>query len=154
VYPQTILPTNDPSLPNQPVSSLIQCKPNDRVLLRIANLGYQQHAMQLPGIDLRVVGEDATLLRSPSGDDLSYVTTTLYLGPGEARDVIFTAPPYEAGREGGTDSHGAYNRWWFRNRSANKLVNGNVPNELGGMVTEVRVYAGNLPNQTSAGETV
>jgi len=110
--------------------------------------------MQLPGIDLKVVGEDATLLRSPSGDDLSYVTTTLYLGPGEARDVIFTAPPYSAAREGGTDSHGAYNRWWFRNRSANKLVNGNVPNELGGMVTEVRVYAGSLPNQTSAGETV
>ena len=154
VYPQTILPTNDPSLPNQPVSSLIQCKPGDRVLLRLANLGYQQHAMQLPGIDLKVVGEDATLLRSPSGDDLSYVTTTLYLGPGEARDVIFVAPPYSAAREGGTDSHGAYNRWWFRNRSANKLVNGNVPNELGGMVTEVRVYAGSLPNQTSAGETV
>ncbi len=154
VYPQTVLPTGHGSLPNQPVSSLIQCRPGEKVLLRLANLGYQQHAMQLPGIDLKVVGEDATLLKSPGGDDLSYVTTTLYLGPGEARDVIFTAPAYSAAREGGSDGHGAYNRWWFRNRSANKLVNGNVPNELGGMVTEVRVYQNSIPDQTSAGVTV
>ena len=155
VYPQTLMPTNESSLPSQPVSSLIQCNGGDRVLLRLANLGYQQHAMQLPGIDMRVVGEDATLLRSPGGDDLSYVTNTLYLGPGEARDVIFTAPPFDAARDGGTDSHGRrYNRWWFRNASANKLVNANVPNQLGGMVTQVRVYETSLPAQPSAGETV
>ncbi len=153
VYPQTILPTGHASLPNQPVSSLIQCRPGDRVLLRLANLGYQQHAMQLPGITMRVVGEDATLLRSAGGEDLSYVPTTLYLGPGEARDVLFTAPAFDAARESASDGHGPYNRYLLRNRSANKLSNPNSPG-LGGMATEVRVYQNSLPAQTSAGGTV
>ena len=96
VYPQTILPNNHPSLESQPISSLIQCNPGDRALLRLANLGYLQHAMQVPGIQLKVIGEDATLLRSTGGADLSYRTNTLYLGPGEARDVLFTAPPFSA----------------------------------------------------------
>ena len=65
-------------------SSLETAGYGDRVLLRLANLGYQQHAMQLPGIAMRVVGEDATLLRSPAGVDTSYATDTLYIGPGDA----------------------------------------------------------------------
>ena len=34
VYPQTVLPNGDPSLPNQPISSLIQVNAGDRGLLR------------------------------------------------------------------------------------------------------------------------
>ena len=64
-YPDTVKPENDPSLPRQPISSLIQANPGQRVLLRIVNLGYEQHAMQLTGIPMTVVGEDATLLRGP-----------------------------------------------------------------------------------------
>src|SRR2546430_4542065 len=85
VYPQTILPNNDPSLPYQPVSALIQVNPDDRVLLRLANLGYQQHPRQLPGIALKAVGEDAVLRRSPAGVDTSYLTNTLYLRSEERR---------------------------------------------------------------------
>lgn len=155
VYPQTLLGNEDASLPSQPNSSLIQVNAGERGLLRLANLGYQQHAMQLPGIDLRVVGEDATVLRSfasPHGD-LSYVTNTLYMGPGEARDVIFEAPPFDAAKDSGSDNKGTYNRYLFHNRSANKLANPNTPG-LGGMATEVRVYpTGTLAAQTSAGET-
>jgi FtsP/CotA-like multicopper oxidase with cupredoxin domain len=154
VYPQTILPNNDASLPSQPLSSLIQCNPGDRVLLRLANLGYLQHAMQLPGIRLKVVGEDATLLRSTTGADLSYVTNTLYLGPGEARDVLFTAPAFSATRPVTSDSVGAYNAYRFANRSAARLSNDGAAG-LGGMATEVRVYQGPppLPAQTSPGQT-
>ena len=50
--------------------------------------------MQLTGIPLKVVGEDATLLRGPGGADLSYMTNTLYIGPGESRDVLFRAPAF------------------------------------------------------------
>jgi FtsP/CotA-like multicopper oxidase with cupredoxin domain len=147
VYPQTILPNNDASLPGQPLSSLIQCNPGERVLLRLANLGYQQHAMQVPGISLKVVGEDATLLRS------AYSTNTLYLGPGEARDVLFTAPAFSASRPQGSDARGTYNRYLFANREAAKLSNNGTPG-LGGMATEVRVYDGApLPAQASPGET-
>lgn len=154
VYPQTVLPNGDPSLPNQPISSLIQVNAGDRGLLRLANLGYEQHAMQLPGIAMRVVGQDATLLRSfTTGADLSYLTNTLYIGPGEARDVMFTAPAFNAGNESGTDSVGTYNKYLFHNRSARKLANPGG-SSLGGMATEVRVYpAGTLTAQTEAGQT-
>jgi FtsP/CotA-like multicopper oxidase with cupredoxin domain len=158
VYPQTIQLNQDPSLPSQPVSSLIQCNPGEKVLLRLANLGYQQHAMQLPGIQMKVVGEDATLLRSGLGADLSYKANTIYIGPGEARDVIFTAPAYDPARPGGSDGPGNsrnYNVYFFKNRSAWKLSNNGAAGP-GGMMTEVRVYQGGpllpqtTPNQTYA----
>ncbi len=168
-YPQTVLPNDDPSLAadlriltsnanngddeaSQPVSALIQANPGERVLLRLANLGYQQHAMELPGIPMRVVGQDATFLGAigSSFADRTYVTNTLYIGPGEARDVLFTAPAYDAAAPSGTDANGAYNRYFFRNRDPRKLANngdrgGGGPNGaisgLGGMASEVRVYA-------------
>src|SRR5262245_11078328 len=136
-YPDTLLPNDSPTLPDalrmgtpnqnydnavdhsQPNSALIQVSPGDRVLLRLANLGYQQHAMQLPGIPLRVVGQDASLLRNGT----AYWTNTLYLGPGEARDVLFDAPAYHPARPGGTDSVGAYNAYAFRNRDWRRLAN-------------------------------
>jgi FtsP/CotA-like multicopper oxidase with cupredoxin domain len=144
VYPQTIA-GNDSS--HQPISALIQCNAGDKALLRLANLGYQQHAMQMPGVALKVVGQDATRLATP------YTTHTIYIGPGEARDVLLTAPAYDATRPSGTDGAGAFNRYLFRNADASKLTNGGAPG-LGGMATEMRVYAANTlapqatPNQT------
>jgi FtsP/CotA-like multicopper oxidase with cupredoxin domain len=153
VYPQTILANDHPSLPSQPQSSLIQVNAGDRVLLRLANLGYQQHAMQLPGIPMKVVGEDATLLRSPGGVDTSYVTETLYLGPGEARDVLFTAPAYSATAPTATDASGTHNTYLFKNRNAARLSNNGAPGP-GGMMTEVRVYPlGTLAAQTKPNQT-
>lgn len=152
-YPDTLLPNNDPSLPNQPISSLIQVNPGERVLLRLANLGYEQHAMQLPGIRMRVVGEDATLLRGPGGANLSYETNIIYIGPGEARDVLFTAPPFTTSMPVASDAVGNYNAYLFRSRNLHELTNGGLPG-LGGMVTEVRVYQGSpLPAQTVPNQT-
>jgi FtsP/CotA-like multicopper oxidase with cupredoxin domain len=152
VYPQTILPSKTPDLPSQPISSLVQVNGGDKVLFRLANLGYQQHAMQLPGIRMRVVGEDATLLRSPDGANLSYLANTLYIGPGEARDVIFTAPAYDAARQSASDTLGNYNLYFFKNQSAWKLSNDGAPGP-GGMMTEVRVYQSPLPAQAAPNET-
>ena len=153
VHPQTELLNGDPAVPDQPVSSLMQCNGGDRVLLRLANLGYQQHGMQLPGIQpLKVVGEDATLLRSTGGADLSYATNTIYIGPGEARDVIFTAPPYDPARPGGSDGRGPYNTYWFKSSSAKDLHNAGGPG-LGGMATQVHVHQLALPAQSTANET-
>jgi FtsP/CotA-like multicopper oxidase with cupredoxin domain len=152
VYPQTIVPSGDPSLPSQPISSLVQCNGGDKVLFRLANLGYQQHALQLPGIPMKVVGEDATLLRSPGGADLSYQTNTIYIGPGTARDVIFVAPAYNPSKRSSVDARGAYNLYFFKNRSAWKLSNDGAPG-LGGMMTEVRVYQNPLPAQSQPNET-
>jgi FtsP/CotA-like multicopper oxidase with cupredoxin domain len=152
-YPDTVRPNNDPELPNQPISSLIQVNPGDRVLLRFANLGYEQHAMQLTGIRMRVVGEDASLLRGPGGADLSYWTNTVYIGPGEARDVLFIAPPFDPDGPVYEDGVGQYNRYFLKNRNYYAQTNGGLPG-LGGMITEVRVYAGSpLPPQTVPNET-
>jgi FtsP/CotA-like multicopper oxidase with cupredoxin domain len=143
-YPDTLLPNNDSSLPAQPLSSLIQVEAGDRVLLRFANLGYEQQAMQLPGIRLRVVGEDAALLRNGSVD-LSYLTNTIYIGPGEARDVLFTAPPLSGG--------GSYDVYWLRNRDSHRLTNGSASG-LGGQLTQVRVYpSGGIPDQDHINQT-
>jgi manganese oxidase len=152
VYPQTILPNGDPSLPSQPVSSLVQVSPGDRALLRLANLGYLQHSMQLPGISMKVVGEDAVLRRSPAGVDTSYLTNTLYIGPGEARDVLFTAPAFSSAKPTASDAYGPYNIYLFANRDYRRLSNHGAAG-LGGMATEVRVYQGPLPVQTTVGQT-
>ena len=152
-FPDTIMPTDDPSLPSQPTSSLIQANGGDRVLLRFASLGYQQHAMQLPGIRMKVVGEDATHLRGPGGADLSYETHSIYIGPGESRDVLFTAPAFGDGAVAGTHpTYGRFNTYQLKNRSHNKLVNDTAAG-LGGMVTEVRIYENPLPAQTAPNET-
>jgi FtsP/CotA-like multicopper oxidase with cupredoxin domain len=156
-YPDTIKPENDASLPHQPISSLIQANPGQRVLLRIVNLGYEQHAMQLTGIPMTVVGEDATLLRGPGGADLSYRTNTIYVGPGESRDVIFVAPAYVPGGAGGSSvARGPWNTYLFANRSYHKLNNNgsvDAATGLGGMVTEVRIYRDALPAQTRPNQT-
>jgi len=138
-YPDTLLPNNDGSLPAQPVSSLIQVNGGDRVLLRFANLGYEQQAMQLPGIRMTVAGEDAALLRGPGGADLSYDTSTVYIGPGEARDVLFTAPPFDGTLPYATDAYGNYNVYRLKNRNLHRLTNGGM-SDLGGQVTEIWVY--------------
>jgi len=169
-YPQTTLPNDAPSLPaalriatpnqnyddapdfSQPNSALVQCNPGERVLLRLANLGYRQHAMQLPGIGMRVVGQDASLLRNGTVDT-SYWANTLYIGPGEARDVLFDAPAYNVAAPSGTDGRGAYNVYHFKNRDWRRLTNFGAPPGPGGMMTEVRVYASPLPPQTVVGET-
>jgi FtsP/CotA-like multicopper oxidase with cupredoxin domain len=183
-YPDTVLPNDDPALPaalrllthnanndddepSQPVSSLIQVNPGERVLLRLANLGYLQHAMQLPGIPLQVVGQDATFLGPGTSlgvayGDRRYTTSTLFLGPGEARDVLFTAPGYSGSAPTFTDAWGTYNRYFFRNRDYRKLANNGARgggganaavSGLGGMATEVRVYQNALPAQTTPSQT-
>jgi FtsP/CotA-like multicopper oxidase with cupredoxin domain len=168
-YPQTVLPNDDPSLPanlrigthnanydttdySQPNSALIQVNPGERVLLRLANLGYQQHAMQLPGIPMHVIGQDASLLRNETVDT-SYWTNTLYIGPGEARDVLFDAPAYAAARPSGSDGRGNYNVYRFKNRDWRRLSNFGAPPGAGGMQTEVRVYQNPLPAQTVVSQT-
>ncbi len=151
-YPDTVKPNNDPSLPHQPISSLVQANAGDRVLLRLAHLGYQQHAMEVVGIPLKVVGHDANLLRGPGGADLSYWTNVVYVAPSTTRDCLFTAPAFDAGAPVESDAYGDYNVYWLQNRNYNRQTNNGQPG-LGGMVSEVRVYNGGLPAQTAGHQT-
>lgn len=130
-----VAPTGRPELRYNPISSLVQAKVSERVLLRFVNLGFQQHAMTLDGIDMVVVGKDATFLRGPDGTDLSYPTGTVYIGPGESVDAIVTVPSVPAGT-----------KYRLYNRNYAYLKNPGLPGE-GGQMTEIEVVAA-LGDQT------
>jgi hypothetical protein len=101
---------------------------------------------------MHVVGQDASLLRNGTVDT-SYRVNNLYIGPGEARDVLFDAPAFDAAWPSGTDTVGTFNVYYFKNRDWRKLSNMGLPGP-GGMMTEVRVYQGSpLPPQTVVGQT-
>jgi len=132
-----IAPAGFPELQYQPISSLIQANAGDRVLLRIINLGFKLQTMALPGLDLHIVGKDATLLRGRDGSDLSYHTNSIPIGPGESVDTIFTAP-----------SVSTQTNYLFYNRNYDHLSNAGGAG-YGGQMTEVRIFpAGTLPPQT------
>ena len=146
-YPDTLEAGGDPTAPGatskaqqlqfQPISSLIKANAGERVLLRIVNLGYQQQSMTLGGLSLRVVGKDATLMKGRDGTDTSFLTNTVYVGPGESCDAIFTAPAVTS-----------ETKYLFYNRKYNRLNNGGS-DTYGGQMTEVRISpAGTLPPQT------
>jgi hypothetical protein len=129
----------------QPQSALVTCNAGDRVLLRVASLGYQNHAMTVDNIPLQIVGRDALHLKTATGGKHYIDTTTVEIGPGESNDVLFTAPTFR-----GTDlAHPTYDSYLLYDRNLAYASNAGDPASTGGMVTEIRVYAaGTLPTQT------
>ena len=122
-----------------PHSSLITCNTGERVLLRLANLGFREVAMTLAGIKMRVVGRDASTMKGRDGTNTSYLTNTLLIGAGESYDAIFEAPAYEG--PGPYDTYILYNRRYTQESNLS-------PGGSGGQRTEVRVYpAGTLAPQ-------
>jgi FtsP/CotA-like multicopper oxidase with cupredoxin domain len=162
VYPDTLAPSgtgydatgylNVPAAPYahlqyQPISSLVRANAGDKVLLRFVNLGYLKQSMTLPGLKMRVVGKDATLLKN-AGADMTYQTNTVMLGPGESVDAIFQAPAFSASAPVATDAVGSYNTYLLYNRQYDHLSNAGGAG-AGGQMTEVRVYASGVPAQTA-----
>ena len=127
----------------QPQSALITAEAGERVLLRLASLGYQTHVMTADNIDFTVVGKDASLLRNqvsgPAGSTNpgDYVsnylhTNELEVAPGESLDAIFTAPAFVGA--GGAE----YDSYLFYDRNYAYASNGGAAGTPGGMVTEIR----------------
>jgi len=124
----------------QPITSLVTCNAGDRVLLRLSSLGYLNHAMTVDNLDLTVVAKDASLLRGAGGANQYLHTNTIDLGPGESRDVIFTAPDFSASRPVSQDGGGRqYNSYLLYDRDYRGAGNAGGPNP-GGMMTQIRVY--------------
>jgi len=140
-YPDTLAGNGDPlssvggRLQYQPNSSLVQCNAGERVLLRLSNLGYQEHSMSVDDIDLQIVAKDASLLKGRDGTTNYLTTNTVDIGPGESRDVIFVAP--------GPGEYLLYDRRY------SYLGNGGGPG-YGGMMTKIVVAApGTYPTQST-----
>ena len=142
----------------QPNSSLIQAEAGEKVLIRISNLGFEEHSLMLPGIPLTRVGRDAkqqSLGRAdygalwdpatgyPSGSrgDITTISNRVDLGPGESRDLLFTAPAYDPSR-GDPTIFGSPNVYPFYNRNANfvKPEAGQKLDGLGGQKTLIYIY--------------
>ena len=141
-YPDTLAANGDPMvtgagrLQYQPISSMVRCNAGESVLLRLSNLGYQNHVMSVDNIDLQIVAKDASLLKGRDGTTNYITTNSVDLGPGESRDVIFVAP-----------SPGEY---LLYDRKYSYLENGGGPG-YGGMMTKILVGApGTYPAQTAA----
>jgi FtsP/CotA-like multicopper oxidase with cupredoxin domain len=146
VFPAGPLPVigSDPAgtanrLQYQPISSLVRCEVGETVLLRLSNLGYQNHVFTVDNIDLTVIAKDAGLLKGRDGTANYLVTNTVDIGPGESRDVLFTAP----------STPGTF-LLYDRNYS---FLNNGGGRGYGGMITEIRVSPANTlgpqkdPNQ-------
>ncbi len=163
-YPDTIAPNTDPDNPPaeadplyrlrfQPLSSLVQAQPGERILIRIANLGFQTHSLVSPGVEMQIVGVDGKYVgpgravyqnlanRPVAGSrvDERWLTNRIDVAAGESRDVILTAPSAE-----GTYEIYDRNVHFARSNDGSSMV--------GSMRTHLQVRAG-LPTQTRPNQT-
>ena len=107
--------------------------------------------MQLPGIPMHVVGQDASLLRDGVGRHLVPDEHPLHRARRGARRAVRRAGVRRRAAVG-TDSRRHYNVYFFKNRDWRRLSNDGAPGP-GGMMTEVRVYQTPLPAQTFVSQT-
>lgn len=129
-YPDTINPNPLPAPPenggiqSQLMSSLITATAGQKILLRASSLGTVDfYTLSVLGIPMRVVGRDARILRSSSGQNLSYITNSVTLGGGESYDIILDT----AGIAPGT--------YFLYSTDLNYLSNSTE--DFGGMMTEI-----------------
>ncbi len=113
--------------PSQPVHTLIEATPDQRILLRISSLVTTRFYTLASTIPMKVVGHNARLLRGPSGNDLSYFTNSVTLGGGESIDVIL----------GTEDEDLAVGTYLLYTTNLNYLSNDGQ--DFGGMMTEIRI---------------
>ena len=133
---------------SNPLSSLVQAAPGERILIRFANLGFLDHTIVFPGLEVDVLGRDARYV-PPNAQRTA--TDSIQIGPGESRDVFFTAPAagtyafydrglsHYAGSEDGSDS------WVGGQRSEVRVIEGLAPQlKPGGWAGEPE-WAGEFP---------
>ena len=117
-------------LEQQPHSSLIECNANETVLIRLVNLGFQNHTMTLPGVPMDVVGRDARYVPAAARRK---ATDTVQLGPGESRDILIR--PTTAGT------------FPFFNRDLSRYTGAGNDQWVGGQRTNVVVHVGGAAPQ-------
>lgn len=129
-YPDTINPNPLPAPAenggqfSQKVSSLIEATAGQKILLRISSLDVTRfYTLATLGLTMKVVGENARLLRGPDGKDLYYDTNSVTLGGGESVDAIIDT----AGAAPGT--------YFLYTTNLNYLSNNTE--DFGGMMTEI-----------------
>jgi FtsP/CotA-like multicopper oxidase with cupredoxin domain len=134
-YPDTAnagtISTNDPldgtPRPSQPVSSLIEATPGQRILLRISNLNVTIfNTLATNGPPMQVIGLDARLLRDGDGNNMDYYTNSLTLGGGQSADVIIDTAGLSTGE-----------KFFLYTTNLDRLAND--AENFGGMMTEIHI---------------
>ncbi len=114
-------------LASNPLSSLVEAAPGERILIRFVNLGFQNRSIVFPGLQVDVLGRDARYVPK-SAQRLA--TDTIQIGPGESRDVFFTAPAageypfYDRGLQHYPGNADGTDAWVGGARSMVKVVSG------------------------------
>jgi FtsP/CotA-like multicopper oxidase with cupredoxin domain len=132
-YPDTVTPgpistvsSDGVSRPSQPLPTLIQLKAGQRALLRLSMLSVTEHVtLATIGIPMKVIAQNARLLRDLAGGDMTYLTNSITMGGGESMDVIIDT----AGVPPGT--------YFLYSTNLDHLSND--AENFGGMMTEIRV---------------
>jgi FtsP/CotA-like multicopper oxidase with cupredoxin domain len=125
----TVLSTIDPLgkvQPSQPVDSLIEATPGQRILLRISNLNITEFYTLGSNLPMEVVALDARLLRDGADNDMYYTTNSLTLGGGQSADVIIDTTDLAAG-----------STYFLYSTNLDRLAND--AENFGGMMTEIRI---------------
>ena len=89
----TMIPDNVVWLPNQPYGSMVMMEPGEKILLRYAGAGVENHPLHPHGNHTRLIGFDGRLLQNLNNstvDDLSYKRFTVLTGAGQTYDQIYT----------------------------------------------------------------
>ncbi|GEJ58885.1 multicopper oxidase domain-containing protein [Anaeromyxobacter diazotrophicus] len=138
-YPDTVnagpistLSSDGVARPSQPLPSLITIAKSagqTRALLRLSMLSVTEHVtLGTVGIPMKVIAQNARLLRDLAGGDTTFLTNSITLGGGESADVILDVsdPRYTPGQT-------------FFLYSTNLDHLSNDAENFGGMMTEIRI---------------
>ena len=146
-YPDTVNPTaittldsDGVSRPAQPIPALITINKSacatlnnpacqTRALLRLSMLSVTEHVtLGTIGVPMRVIAQNARLLRDTAGGDMTFLTNSITMGGGESTDVILDVsdPQYTPGQT-------------FFLYSTNLDHLSNDAENFGGMMTEIRI---------------
>jgi hypothetical protein len=138
-YPDTVNPgaittisADGVARPSQPLPALITIKKSagqTRALLRLSMLSVTEHVtLATVGVPMKVIAQNARLLRDMAGGDLTYLTNSITMGGGESTDVILdvTDPRYLPGQT-----------YYLYSTNLDHLSND--AENFGGMMTEIRI---------------
>jgi FtsP/CotA-like multicopper oxidase with cupredoxin domain len=138
-YPDTVNPaaittvsSDGVARPAQPLPALItidKTHGQTRALLRLSMLSVTEHVtLGTVGVPMRVIAQNARLLRDMAGGDTTYLTNSITMGGGESADVLLDVsdPRYVPGQT-------------FFLYSTNLDHLSNDAENFGGMMTEIRI---------------